>query len=115
MAKTDDRKSIKCSFCGKPQSLVNRLIAGNGSYICDECVRLCMSIIEDGYEPTIEGADGSQMSFDELPKPADIRKNLDDYVIGQERAMVVLVQRRMRERPGEPAGFALSIFATPFT
>ena len=90
MAKTDDRKSIKCSFCGKPQSLVNRLIAGNGSYICDECVRLCMSIIEDGYEPTIEGADGSQMSFDELPKPADIRKNLDDYVIGQERAKVVL-------------------------
>ena len=42
MAKIDDRKSIKCSFCGKPQSLVNRLIAGNGSYICDECVRLCM-------------------------------------------------------------------------
>ena len=44
MAKTDDRRSIRCSFCGKPQSLVNRLIAGNGAYICDECVRLCMNI-----------------------------------------------------------------------
>lgn len=49
MAKTDDRRSIRCSFCGKPQSLVNRLIAGNGAYICDECVRLCMSIIDEGY------------------------------------------------------------------
>ena len=49
MAKTDDRKSIRCSFCGKPQSLVDRLIAGNGSYICDECVKLCMSIVDEDY------------------------------------------------------------------
>ena len=49
MAKTDDRKSIRCSFCGKPQSLVERLIAGNGSYICDECVKLCMSIVDENY------------------------------------------------------------------
>jgi len=90
MAKTDDRKSIKCSFCGKPQSLVERLIAGNGSYICDECVRLCMGIIEEGFEPTIEGANGESISFDELPKPADIRANLDSYIIGQERAKIVL-------------------------
>ena len=90
MAKSDDKKSIKCSFCGKPQSLVNRLIAGNGSYICDECVRLCTSIIEEGYEPTLEGANGEAISFDELPKPMDIRKRLDDYIIGQEKAKIVL-------------------------
>ena len=51
MARNDDKKSIRCSFCGKPQSLVDRLIAGNGSYICDECIRLCMSIIDEGYQP----------------------------------------------------------------
>ena len=90
MAKSDDKRSIKCSFCGKPLSLVNRLIAGNGSYICDECVRLCTSIIEEGYEPTLEGANGEAISFDELPKPMDIRKRLDDYIIGQEKAKIVL-------------------------
>ena len=90
MAKSDDKRSIKCSFCGKPQSLVNRLIAGNGSYIWDECVRLCTSIIEEGYEPTLEGANGEAISFDELPKPMDIRKHLDDYIIGQEKAKIVL-------------------------
>ena len=90
MAKSDDKRSIKYSFCGKPQSLVNRLIAGNGSYICDECVRLCTSIIEEGYEPTLEGANGEAISFDELPKPMDIRKRLDDYIIGQEKAKIVL-------------------------
>ena len=47
MAKNEDRRSIRCSFCGKPQSLVNRLIAGNGSYICDDCVRMCMQIVDD--------------------------------------------------------------------
>ena len=51
MVKNDDRRSIRCSFCGKPQALVNRLIAGNGSYICDECVRMCMSIVEDTPAP----------------------------------------------------------------
>lgn len=90
MAKSDDKKSIKCSFCGKPQSLVNRLIAGNGSYICDECVRLCMSIIEEGYEPTLEGANGENISFEDLPKPMDIRNKLDEYIIGQEKAKIVL-------------------------
>ena len=51
MARNDEKKSVRCSFCGKPQSLVNRLVAGNGVYICDECVRLCMSIIDEGYQP----------------------------------------------------------------
>ena len=94
MARTDEtRKSIRCSFCGKPQAMVNRLIAGNGSYICDECVRMCMSIIGDLPEtqtPAVNGYDGLPLVFDKLPKPQQIKANLDQYVIGQERAKMVL-------------------------
>ena len=91
MAKNEDRRSIRCSFCGKPQSMVDRLIAGNGSYICDECVRMCASIIDDGPAPaTVEGYDGLPLVFDKLPKPMQIKAKLDDYVIGQERAKIVL-------------------------
>ena len=91
MAKNEDRRSIRCSFCGKPQSLVDRLIAGNGSYICDECVRMCASIIDDGpISAPVEGYDGLPLVFDKLPKPMQIKARLDDYVIGQERAKVVL-------------------------
>ena len=54
MARTDDRKSIRCSFCGKTQAQAGRLIAGNGAYICDECINLCMSIIaEDEQAPVM--------------------------------------------------------------
>jgi len=96
MANNDGNRTIRCSFCGKPQSQVNRLIAGNGSYICDECVHLCMGIIDEDYDPqtyhkrpaqkqeTMEG------NADKLPKPAEIRAVLDDYIIGQERAKVSL-------------------------
>ena len=91
MAKNEDRRSIRCSFCGKPQSMVDRLIAGNGSYICDECVRMCASIIDDGpIAPTVEGYDGLPLVFDKLPKPMQIKAKLDDYVIGQEKAKIVL-------------------------
>ena len=92
MARTDDRRSIRCSFCGKPQSLANRLIAGNGSYICDECVRMCMSIVEDTPAPqkTVNGFDGLPLEFEKLPKPQQIKAGLDEYVIGQERAKMVL-------------------------
>ena len=92
MARTDDRRSIRCSFCGKPQSLVTRLIAGNGSYICDECVRMCMSIVEDLPAPQnrVTGFDGLPLEFEKLPKPQQIKAGLDDYVIGQERAKMVL-------------------------
>ncbi len=91
MAKTDDRKSIRCSFCGKPQSLDNRLIAGSGAYICDECVRLCMNLLaeEDKFEKQRGSADAG-ISPGRLPKPAEIRAHLDDYVIGQEQAKIVL-------------------------
>lgn len=92
MAKNDDRRSIRCSFCGKPQSAANRLIAGNGSYICDECVRMCMSIIEDLPVPeqVLEGNDGLPLVFEKLPKPMQIKEKLDEYIIGQDRAKVVL-------------------------
>ena len=91
MAKNEDRRSLRCSFCGKPQSQVNRLIAGNGSYICDDCVRMCMSIIGDGLDTEpMTGYDGLPMVFDRLPKPVQIKANLDQYVIGQDRAKKVL-------------------------
>lgn len=92
MAKNDERRSIRCSFCGKPQSLVNRLIAGNGSYICDDCVRMCMSIVEEMQPPEASavGYDGLPLVFEKLPKPMQIKAKLDDYIIGQERAKVVL-------------------------
>ena len=92
MAKTDDRRSIRCSFCGKPQSLVNRLIAGNGSYICDDCIRMCMQIVDGGPVPAapVKGYDGLPMALEKLPRPVQIKANLDEYVIGQERAKKVL-------------------------
>ena len=90
MAKNEERRSIRCSFCGKPQSLVNRLIAGNGSYICDECVRMCMSIVDDGAVNSVEGYDGLPLVFEKLPKPMQIKARLDEYIIGQDRAKIVL-------------------------
>ncbi len=89
----DGKKNICCSFCGKPRDQVNRLIAGNNSYICDDCVRLCMGIIDENYDPD-EGypgsSDASEFRPERLPKPAEIRKVLDDYIIGQDRAKVAL-------------------------
>ena len=93
MGKLDDRRSLRCSFCGKPQSAVNRLIAGNGSYICDECVRMCASIIgEDimGTPAAVNGYDGLPLVFEKLPKPMQIKARLDEYVIGQDRAKKAL-------------------------
>ena len=90
MPRNEDRKNIRCSFCGKPQSLANRLIAGNGSYICDECVRMCASIIGDLPAAPPEGYDGLPLVLEKLPKPKEIKANLDEYVIGQEQAKIVL-------------------------
>ena len=89
MAKYDDGRNIKCSFCGKNQSDVERMIAGNGSYICDECVRLCVSIIDDGYSP--DSAERYTLPLAEkLPKPAEIKAVLDEYIISQDRAKIAL-------------------------
>ncbi|MBU3103704.1 ATP-dependent Clp protease ATP-binding subunit ClpX [Clostridium gasigenes] len=80
MAKNEEKKQLKCSFCGKNQEQVKRLIAGPGVYICDECIDLCSEIITDEFEEHIE------LDTTALPKPAEIKANLDDYVIGQEKA-----------------------------
>ena len=93
MARNDNREMPRCSFCGKPQSLVNRLIAGNGSYICDECVRHCTEILGEYYafeEPAKNNAANGLADFEHLPKPAEICAHLDEYIIGQERAKIVL-------------------------
>ena len=90
MARTDDRKSIRCSFCGKTQAQAGRLIAGNGAYICDECINLCMSIIADDEELVVHDAEGNRLHFENLPKPANIKANLDEYIVGQEKAKKVL-------------------------
>ena len=92
MARNEDRRSIRCSFCGKPQSLVERMIAGNNCYICDDCVRMCASIIGDEAPsaPKVTGYDGLPLELAKLPKPKQIKANLDQYVIGQEKAKVVL-------------------------
>ena len=75
---------VKCSFCGKSQKQVKKLIAGPGVYICDECIDLCNDIIEE------ELSEPAEVRFDELPKPAEIFNFLNDYVIGQERAKMIL-------------------------
>ena len=90
MARTDERKSIRCSFCGKTQNQIDRLIAGNGAYICNECVRLCMSIVDEEGGRTIRDSSGNRLSFDNLPRPAHLKANLDKYIVGQEKAKIAL-------------------------
>lgn len=83
---------VRCSFCGKPQSQAKRLISGNGVYICDECVELCMDIIADEDSlhcgrPQPKNEPHAEMV---LPKPQEIKKQLDEYVIGQDEAKMTL-------------------------
>ena len=88
MGKYDNQKELTCSFCGKPQSQVRRLIAGPDVYICDECIRLCGEIIEEEFQALTESAkintDGG------VPKPKEISRVLSDYVIDQNLAKKVL-------------------------
>ena len=89
MAKNDEHKSVRCSFCGKHQEQVNRIIAGPGAYICNECVHLCMSILDDAYDS--EESQEEQLEIpDVIPTPREIRTVLDQYIIGQEAAKVAL-------------------------
>jgi ATP-dependent Clp protease ATP-binding subunit ClpX len=82
--KPDSGKLLYCSFCGKSQHEVRKLIAGPSVFICDECVDLCNDIIRE------EMQDATRASTTRLPKPAEINRILDDYVIGQDRAKKVL-------------------------
>lgn len=77
----EDKKQLKCSFCGKTQESVRRLIAGPGVYICDECIELCSEIIEEEFDDLPETSEVSN-----VPKPKEIKAVLDEYVIGQEQA-----------------------------
>ena len=80
MSKYEEKRQLKCSFCGKNQEQVKRLIAGPNVYICDECVELCDEIIQEEVDETIEEDTTS------LPKPKEMMEILNDYVIGQEKA-----------------------------
>ena len=85
MAKFGDTgELLKCSFCGKSQKQVKKLIAGPGVYICDECIDLCNEIIEE------DVSDAGELSFEHLPNPREIRAFLDDYVVGQDDAKKIL-------------------------
>lgn len=80
MAKFEDKKQLKCSFCGKTQEQVRRLIAGPGVYICNECVELCSEIVSDELDENVD------VDLKNLPKPVEIKSYLDQYIIGQESA-----------------------------
>ena len=81
---SDEKGQLKCSFCGKTQDQVRKLVAGPGVYICDECIELCNEIIEEEF-----GEDG-EVDFTDIPKPHEIKDILDQYVVGQEAAKKTL-------------------------
>ena len=87
--KNEQNGELHCSFCGKPQSEVRRLVAGPGVYICDECIQMCSELIDEMPMEDVFGGD-SNISFDELPKPKEIFEYLSDYVVGQDRAKKTL-------------------------
>ena len=80
----DDKGQLKCSFCGKSQEQVRKLVAGPGVYICDECIELCNEIIEEEFSEDVE------VELKDVPKPKDIRAILDQYVVGQDEATTSL-------------------------
>jgi len=85
VSRYEEKKQLKCSFCGKTQDQVKRLVAGPGVYICDECIELCSEIIGEEFEDN-----GVDIQLEDIPKPAEIKNILDQYVIGQEKAKKIL-------------------------
>lgn len=101
MSRYEEKKQLKCSFCGKTQEQVKRLVAGPGVYICDECIELCSEIIGEEFEDA-----SVDIQMDEVPKPVEIKNTLDQYVIGQEkakRAMAVAVYNHYKRVNSELA------------
>ena len=86
MANNDDnRKQLRCSFCGKPQDRVQRMIAGPGVCICNECVELCQAVLDD--EPAASQRRPVREEIDiSIPRPGEIKRFLDEYVVGQDAA-----------------------------
>ena len=90
----NNEKEVRCSFCGKPQSAVDRLIAGHDAFICGDCIGLCYTLIEDamysdddyGYEESTE----LNLDAEQLPTPMEMKERLDEYIIGQEQAKIAL-------------------------
>lgn len=90
MASKDDKRRLCCSFCGRPQNESGRLIEGNGVYICEECIGLCQSILNDS-RPSVDEYHGKEAgSYKTLLKPEQIKEKLDEYVVGQEEAKKTL-------------------------
>lgn len=85
MSKYEEKKQLKCSFCGKLQDQVKRLVAGPGVYICDECIELCSEIIDEEFDEV-----KYNLEINDVPKPKQIKDILDQYVIGQETAKKIL-------------------------
>lgn len=90
MAKNEDRRTVHCSFCGKSQDKVDRIIAGPNVYICNECIQLCNEILDDSSESYDDREMSASAIPDQIPTPMEIRQILDKYIIGQEQAKVSL-------------------------
>ncbi len=95
MPKTDEKRPVRCSFCGKSQDDVKRIIAGKNAFICDECIQLCIGIIDDemsrpNSRNKVSSVGGLNPAHLSLPKPREIKEFLDEYIIGQEKTKIAL-------------------------
>ncbi len=88
----EDRRTPRCSFCGKTQDDVERLIAGRNAYICNECVELCLNVMGDEFDPRQRQLKQKTLHMEQegLPKPREIKEFLDEYIVGQEQAKITL-------------------------